>query len=63
MQVFALRENRNGVSIETLNLQNTYNFASAVDFANNNTNFTNGNWVNFTIDQQALDAHWGAEKC
>lgn len=58
---FRLRENRNGVSIQTLNLQNTTNIANAIDFTNTNTNFTNGSWANFTQDQQALDVHWGAE--
>lgn len=59
--VFRLRENRNNVSVQTLNLQGTFNYANAVDFANANTNFTNGNWPNFNQDQVALDAHWGAE--
>jgi Zn-dependent metalloprotease len=58
---FRLEENRNGVSIETLNAQNTSNIANAIDFTNTNTNFTSGSWPNFSLDQQALDAHWGAE--
>lgn len=59
---YRLRENRNGVDIQTLNLNHTYNYAAATDFTNTNTNFTNGNWSNFANDQQALDVHWGAEK-
>lgn len=58
---FRLRENRNGVDILTLNLQNNSNYASATDFTNTNTNFINGNWANFNQDQVAVDAHWGAE--
>ena len=58
---FSLRENRNGVDVQTLNLQHTTNYANAIDFTNTNTNFTNGNWANFNQDQAALDAHWGAE--
>jgi len=58
---FRLRETRNNVNVQTLNLQGTYNYAAAVDFTNVNTNFTNGNWPNFNQDHAALDAHWGAE--
>lgn len=58
---FRLRENRNGVDVQTLNLQNTMNYATAIDFTNTNTDFINGNWANFNQDQAALDAHWGAE--
>lgn len=58
---FRLRESRNGVDVQTLNLQGTNNYANAIDFANTNTNFINGNWANFNQDQPALDAHWGAE--
>ena len=58
---YRLREVRNGVTIQTLNLQNTTNTANAIDFTNANTNFTNGDWADFAQDQQALDAHWGAE--
>lgn len=58
---FRLRENRNAVDIQTLNLQGTSNYANAIDFSNTNTDWTTGNWPNITQDQQALDAHWGAE--
>jgi bacillolysin len=58
---FRLRENRNGVDVQTLNLQGGNNYANAIDFANANTNFTNGNWPTFNQNQAALDAHWGAE--
>jgi len=59
---YRLRETKGGVNIETLNLQNTYNYSNAIDFTNTNTNFTNGNWANLAQDQQALDAHWGEEE-
>lgn len=58
---FRLQENRNGVNIQTLNLRSSFNYGSAIDFANNNINFTAANWGNFNQDQSALDAHWGAE--
>jgi len=57
-----LRESRNGVSIQTLNLQHNTSTAGAIDFTNNNTSWTNGSWANFTADRAALDAHWGAER-
>lgn len=59
---FRLQENRNGVNIQTLNLGSSFNYGSAIDFANNNTNFTAANWVAFNQDRSALDAHWGAEQ-
>ena len=59
---YRLREVRNGVNVETLNLDGTYNYSSATDFTNGNTNWITGSWTNITQDQQALDAHWGAEK-
>lgn len=58
---YRLRESRNGVSIETLNLHGTANYGNATDFTNTNTNWTTGSWPNIGQDQQALDAHWGAE--
>lgn len=59
---YRLRENRNGVNLLTLNMQNsTTNYAGATDFTNFNTNWASGSWTNFTQDQAALDAHWGAE--
>jgi Zn-dependent metalloprotease len=60
--VYRLREVRNGVNVETLNLNGTYNYSSATDFTNGNTNWISGSWPTITQDQQALDAHWGAEK-
>ncbi len=59
---YRLRESRNGVSIQTLNLHSTDIYASATDFVNSNTNWTSGSWANFNTDQAALDAHWSAEK-
>ena len=39
---FRLRENRNGVNVQTLNLQNSSNYANAIDFTNTNASFTDG---------------------
>ncbi len=57
-----LREVRNGVNVQTLNLHGSYVYGTATDFSNNNTNWANGSWTTFNQDQQALDAHWGAER-
>ena len=57
-----LQETRNGVLIQTLNLNNTLNYSSATDFSNSNTNWISGSWPIFTQDQWALDTHWGTEK-
>jgi bacillolysin len=59
---YRLRENRNGVDIFTLNLQHSYDFNSAVDFSNGTTSWSSGSWPDFSTQQEALDAHWGAEK-
>ncbi|MBI1783354.1 MAG: hypothetical protein HYR66_18620 [Sphingobacteriales bacterium] len=56
-----LNETRNGVNIHTWNANNQPNYAAAIEFNNNNANFTAANWPAFAQDQPALDAHWGAE--
>lgn len=57
-----LQETRNSVSLKTLNLHGVNNYGNALDFINTNTNWTSSSWSSFSQDQQALDAHWGAEK-
>ena len=55
---FRLREVRNGVRIETYNMNNTGTY-SQIDFVDNDNN-----WIehdNENRDNAALDAHWGAE--
>jgi Zn-dependent metalloprotease len=58
---FRLRENRNGVDIETLNLRRSMTLSDAVDFTDNDNNWTAIEHNNAGEDQVALDAHWGAE--
>jgi hypothetical protein len=48
-----LRENRNGVDIQTLNLNSAYNYANAVDFSNSNTRFLGIGQILILIGQ-----HW-----
>ena len=54
---YRLRESGRGNGIQTYNLQNTTNYAGAVDFTNGSSS-----WTNTGFDQAATDAHWGAEK-
>jgi bacillolysin len=56
-----LQENRNGVTIHTMNLNDGFDFPNASEFRNSNTNWTSGSWDTFGQDQWALDAHWNAE--
>ena len=58
---YRLQENRNGVTMQTLNLQYTQNYGSAIDFSNSSTSFTYNTWPNYWYNYWALDAHWGAE--
>ncbi len=55
---FRLRELRNGVRIETYNMNNTGTY-SQTDFVDNDNNWIEHN--NANRDNAALDAHWGAE--
>ncbi len=55
---FRLRELRNGVRIETYNMNNTGTY-SQTDFVDNDNNWVEHN--NANGDNAALDAHWGAE--
>ena len=57
-----LRDLRNAVDLQTLNLQNTDNLLTAVDFTNSNINFDAANWTSFNQNRPSLDAHWGAEQ-
>ena len=63
---YRLNEIRNttsghSVNIHTWNCLSGANYTNAVEFSNNNTNWTTGSWPAITQDQAALDAHWGEE--
>lgn len=49
-----------GNGIETYNLQKGTNYGSAIDFTDNNNNWTSAEYNNTNKDNAALDAHWGA---
>lgn len=55
---YRLRETGRGNGIETYNLHNWYDYASATDFTDSDNNWNN---VNPEQDQYATDAHWGSE--
>lgn len=57
---FTLRDASRGNGVETYNLQNTFNYASAVDFTDNDNLWTAAEHNNAAKDDAALDAHWGA---
>ncbi|MFC2130688.1 M4 family metallopeptidase [Bacteroidota bacterium] len=55
---FRLREIRDGVSIRTLDANNTGDLAKATDFTDTDNYWNN---VNRRLDQTATDVHWGTE--
>jgi len=59
---YRLRELRNNVRIETYNLRNGTNYGSAIDFVDNDNNWTSAEFNNSNKDNAGLDAHWGAEQ-
>ncbi|VAW24943.1 Zinc metalloproteinase precursor / aureolysin, partial [hydrothermal vent metagenome] len=58
---YILSDNTRGNGIRTYDLNESTNYASAVDFADNDNNWTAAEWDNTAKDNGALDAHWGAE--
>jgi bacillolysin len=58
---FRLRETRSSVDVQTLNMQQTANYAGAIDFVDNNNAWTAAEFANPNRDQAALDAHWATE--
>lgn len=59
---FRLRELRNGVEIQTYNMNLGTNYGSVTDFSDNDNNWTSPEHNNSSLDNSALDAHWAAEK-
>ena len=57
---YRLRDYTRGSGIITLDLNNGTNYNSAVDFVDNDNNWTAAEWDNANEDNAALDAHWGA---
>ena len=58
---YRLREYTRGGGIETYDMNTGTNYSNAVDFTDNNNNWTAAEFDNSAKDNAALDAHWGAE--
>ncbi len=58
---YRLRETGRGNGIETYDMNTGTNYSNAVDFTDNDNNWTAAEFDNTAKDNAALDAHWGAE--
>jgi Zn-dependent metalloprotease len=58
--VYRLRDYSRGNGIETYNLNHSTSISNAVDFTDNDNNWTASEFHNANKDYGALDAHWGA---
>lgn len=58
--IFRLRDVSRGGGIETYDLNNSTLLSSAVDFEDNDNNWTDAEYNNTAMDNAALDVHWGA---
>ena len=58
---YRLRETTRGNGVETYDMNEGTNYNNAVDFEDNDNNWTSAEWNNANKDNAALDAHWGAE--
>jgi Zn-dependent metalloprotease len=56
--VFVLHDNSRGGGIETYDLNNSTTLSSAVDFEDNDNNWTAAEHNNTAMDNAALDVHW-----
>ena len=56
-----LRETTRGNGINTFDCNTGTSYNAAVDFIDNDNNWTAAEWDNAQKDNAALDAHWGAE--
>ena len=60
--VYVLREYTRGDGIETYNMQTGTNYLNAIDFTDDNNQWTAEEHNNSLKDDAALDAHWGTEE-
>jgi Zn-dependent metalloprotease/chitodextrinase len=58
---YIMSDNTRGNGINTYDLNTGTNYSSAVNFTDNDNNWTSTEWDNTAKDNGALDAHWGAE--
>ncbi|MFO7829503.1 MAG: M4 family metallopeptidase [Bacteroidales bacterium] len=59
---YTLKDFSRGNGIETYNMQNGTNYFAAIDFTDNNNQWTAEEYDNSSKDNAALDAHWGTEE-
>lgn len=59
---YRLRDYSRGNGIETYDMNMGINYSNAVDFVDNDNNWTAAEWNNANEDDAALDAHWAAEQ-
>lgn len=57
---YRLRDYTRGNGLETYDMNNGTNYSNAVDFSDNDNNWTSAEWDNTDKNNAALDAHWGA---
>jgi len=57
---YVLRDLTRGTGVSTYDLNNSVSYASAINFQDNDNNWSNTEWNNAQKDNAALDAHWGA---
>ncbi len=57
---YVLRDSGGNYNIATYNLKRGTNYTNAVDFSDDDNNWTSGEYNNSNFDNEALDAHWGA---
>lgn len=58
---YRLRDYTRGNGIETYDMNTGTNYGNAVDFTDNDNNWTSAEHDNSAKDNAALDAHWGAQ--
>ncbi|MDX1830118.1 MAG: M4 family metallopeptidase [Lutibacter sp.] len=58
---YIMSDNTRGNGINTYDLNTGTNYNAAVNFSDNDNNWTSTEWDNTAKDNGALDAHWGAE--
>ena len=58
---YRLRDVTRGQGIETYDMNMGINYNNAVDFVDNDNNWTSSEWNNAEKDNAAFDAHWAAE--
>ena len=58
---YILSDNTRGNGINTYDMNEGTNYNAAVNFSDNDNNWSAAEWDNLAKDNGALDAHWGAE--